>query len=342
MQLCLFIFLVILVICTNSALCLRRTKCHLLALEGGGTNGAFEAGAFQAMVELMQADDIKYDVIAGVSAGAINGIIASSSKIGNEKEAAKNMRDIWYNIRSGDLFESWFFLGPVRGILDKPSFFDNTPMMKFVQKEFKRIGGHMHRLFTMGIVDAQTGKYLVRNETVGDEHVAEYVTASASVPGVFKYIVHDKHVFIDGGSTDNLNLRGGIAQCKKIVGDDDEAITVDIITCDPFVNIERAGLNDEPSYTIYSRGEEIRGDIKDIWYIKDAIRAFPSINWRYIISPKKSLPNYPLVPLNFNPEIVKKIYKTGYDDATEILKESSGNAKTLSLNARSIKRVKLY
>lgn len=53
---------------------LRKQKCLVLALEGnkqkyigigGGTKGAYHAGVFQAMVELMNPDDVAYDVIAG-------------------------------------------------------------------------------------------------------------------------------------------------------------------------------------------------------------------------------------------------------------------------------------
>ena len=322
---------------------LRKPTCKVLALEGGGTNGAFQVGAFNAMVDLIPPDDIKYDVITGASVGVVNGLAIASSRIGEERVGAKNLFDTWNMMTARNFYDHWFFLGPVRGLLDKGSFLDNSPMGPYIERMFKqKLGGHLQRLFTLGIVDAKTGKYLTFDGTVGDDKIASYVLASASVPGVFQYLVKPDYTYIDGGTTDNLNLRGGIAQCRKIVGDDDSAITIDIILNDPFLNISSEGIDsDTVSYTIYSRANEIRSDIKDVWYVKDAMRAYPNANWRYLISPKEELPNYPVLPLNFDAEVVKKIREIGYKDTSDIIKAGSSNAKAAVFRKKGVKRMKL-
>ena len=51
----------------------ERNKCLALVLEGnkklnaigGGTKGAYEAGAFSGFADILSADDVKYDVISG-------------------------------------------------------------------------------------------------------------------------------------------------------------------------------------------------------------------------------------------------------------------------------------
>ena len=46
--------------------------CHALVLSGGGSNGAWEAGVIWGLVHYGNPDDFKWDVVSGVSAGAIN------------------------------------------------------------------------------------------------------------------------------------------------------------------------------------------------------------------------------------------------------------------------------
>ena len=46
--------------------------CRALALSGGGANGAWEAGIFWGLVNYGDPADFAYDVVTGISAGAIN------------------------------------------------------------------------------------------------------------------------------------------------------------------------------------------------------------------------------------------------------------------------------
>ena len=49
------------------------TRCRALALSGGGAKGAYEAGVLHGFYHNMFEKDIfYYDVVTGVSAGAIN------------------------------------------------------------------------------------------------------------------------------------------------------------------------------------------------------------------------------------------------------------------------------
>ena len=91
-------------------------KCRALALRGGGTKGAYEVGALKAMVEMMQPLEYAYDVIVGVSIGAINAGILSLWKRGEEKYAVKYLEDVWANNAIADFWENWPYLGFVEGI----------------------------------------------------------------------------------------------------------------------------------------------------------------------------------------------------------------------------------
>jgi NTE family protein len=64
---------------------------NVLILQGGGSLGAFACGVCKTFVK----KNIKFDIIAGTSIGAINGAIAAGSKNDNP---AKDLEDFWIEI----------------------------------------------------------------------------------------------------------------------------------------------------------------------------------------------------------------------------------------------------
>ena len=46
-------------------------KCRVLALRGGGVHGFFEIGVLKAFVEKLDPVDVQYDIVSGVSIGAL-------------------------------------------------------------------------------------------------------------------------------------------------------------------------------------------------------------------------------------------------------------------------------
>lgn len=47
-------------------------KCKALVLSGGANRGAYEAGVIHGLSRLLNGTDAYYDVVSGVSAGALN------------------------------------------------------------------------------------------------------------------------------------------------------------------------------------------------------------------------------------------------------------------------------
>ena len=64
-------------------------KCKALVLEGGGDKGAYQAGVIRGMYEAMGKKEGKYDVLSGVSAGAVNALAYSFFEIGDEEKATQ-------------------------------------------------------------------------------------------------------------------------------------------------------------------------------------------------------------------------------------------------------------
>ena len=64
---------------------------NVLVMQGGGSLGAYECGVYKTLVK----HDIKFDIIAGTSIGAVNaGIIVGA----RTDEPAKVLEDFWLSI----------------------------------------------------------------------------------------------------------------------------------------------------------------------------------------------------------------------------------------------------
>jgi predicted acylesterase/phospholipase RssA len=58
--------------------------CHALALSGGANKGAYEAGVIWGLVNALTPEEVRWDVVTGVSAGAMNAAGMSIFEVGNE------------------------------------------------------------------------------------------------------------------------------------------------------------------------------------------------------------------------------------------------------------------
>jgi predicted acylesterase/phospholipase RssA len=158
-------------------------------------------------------------------------LIATYPK-GEERAASIRLTQLWKSIKQEDIFIDWGFPYLVSGFFSKPSFFDSSPERATVEKFFTERQRKLYRRFSVGIADAQDGSYVVVNDTTGVDKLPLYLTGSSAVPGVFKYIVDPPHVYIDGGTLNSLNLRGGIAACQEEFGVDTD-VTIDIVITNP-------------------------------------------------------------------------------------------------------------
>ena len=74
---------------------LKRTRSaiveNVLVMQGGGSLGAFGCGAFKALVK----NNIKIDIAAGTSIGAVNAAIIVGSKSDHPE---KDLEDFWIEI----------------------------------------------------------------------------------------------------------------------------------------------------------------------------------------------------------------------------------------------------
>ena len=67
-------------------------------MSGGGSKGAYEAGALHSIFHTLEAPHGEYDVVSGVSVGAINSAATALFAKGDEKALGDFMLGLWENL----------------------------------------------------------------------------------------------------------------------------------------------------------------------------------------------------------------------------------------------------
>ena len=79
-------------------------KCRALALSGGANYGAWEAGIMWGLTHYGNPEDYTWDVITGVSAGAINTAATAVFDVGDEVNMSQFISDTWANLTTQEIW----------------------------------------------------------------------------------------------------------------------------------------------------------------------------------------------------------------------------------------------
>ncbi len=192
-----------------------------LALQGGGTHGAFTWGVLD---HLLKDGRLAVEGISGTSAGAVNAVmVADGLKRGGPEEARKRLADFWRAASlDGDLpplqravIDHLFALAPKPG---SPTFnwvqawsqylspydvnpLNINPLKDLVERfvDFEGLRADERKIF-IAATNVQTGRlHIFPREKIS----AEAVMASACLPAVFRAVEIDGVPFWDGGYLGN-------------------------------------------------------------------------------------------------------------------------------------------
>lgn len=181
-------------------------KPYGLVLAGGGAKGAYQIGSWKAMREL----GIKFEAVAGVSIGSINGALIASDDY-------KAAIDLWNSVsvsssvKTGEplpdpdnLFgrKNWGVL--FREVL-KNRGFDASPVKDFlkqyIDEEKVRNSGVPLGIVTIQMTQGVTPLELF-TEDIPDGQLIDYLLASSNIP-LANNIGPEGERFLDGGAYDN-------------------------------------------------------------------------------------------------------------------------------------------
>ena len=206
-----------------------------LVLQGGGALGAYEFGAIDALLELMDTIDtpgrsVRLVAVTGVSIGAINAACVVGAR--DRADARKRLNALWSELslqtpnywlgaasRDLALFGVHGFYTPRRDLwnfFDWTNFYDTDPMLGTLAKhvDFASLNAS-GTAFVVTAVDVATGELTrFRNHPHKDEPKTEikpqHVLASGSLPPGFPATPIDGASYWDGGVVDNTPLGDAI------------------------------------------------------------------------------------------------------------------------------------
>lgn len=212
----------------------------VLVLQGGGALGAFQAGVYEALIEL----GIELDWIAGISIGAINAAIIA----GNPRDTAVGkLREFWNGVSSAlpslptadnDWAREWAHLvasGQVaafgvpgfftprfpppmfaeRQTPEAVSLYDTSPLIQTLDRlvDWDRVNSGKVRL-SVGAVAVETGNFRYFDTRI-DTIDARHILASGALPPGLPPVEIDGTWYWDGGLVSNTPLEHVVDAAKE-------------------------------------------------------------------------------------------------------------------------------
>ena len=276
-----------------------------LVLSGGGVKGAYQSGV---LCHLILDLGRQYDILCGVSVGALNCSFLSMFIKEEEKQGFERLLQFWLTVNNDKIWKRWFPFGKLHALWLK-SLFNSQPLIdtvhQYVNLDAIRKSG---RQVSVGAVSLTTGQY--RSFTQDDDSFVDGVLASSAFPSGLKPIFIDGELYTDGGVKHVTPLKEAIN-----LG----ATEVDMILCAPTMSTAPYD-NHSAALKLALRTVDLMSDeITDadlkmaILYNKmaefDSSKKFIPIN---TIRPKLNLVDN---SLEFDPVQIKMMIDKGYEDA---------------------------
>lgn len=289
-----------------------------LVLSGGGSRAAFSVGVLKY---LTQYQNRSWNIITGISSGALLGCYISQHKPENQREATESLEDIWRSIEGNSaIYKHWFprFIPKFVGYISSfylNGLFNTSPLKKLIKNNFnqKKLLESGNRLF-VGAVSAETGKYHFAREY--DNNLLDFIVASAAFPVVFPPVMINNEMWMDGGlATSRQEINFLLEQFNKF-----DITEIDIIATNP--------IDKNINKQIIKKGGAIGVAINVIklYFNEDYFTKFllenidilsPTIKIN-IFLPKERI-NINI--LDFNPKIISNLIKEGFNCAKEIFEK---------------------
>lgn len=269
-----------------------------LVLEGGAMRGMFSAGVIDVLME----NNIEFDAVVGVSAGAAFGCNYKSKQIGRTiRYNMKYIKDPRYCsfrslIKTGDMFGKDFCYNEIPNKLDP---FDNDTFKKNPVE------------FYVVATDINNGKAVYKKLDSADGYGLSYMRASASLPLVSKPVKIDGKELLDGGIADSIPLEFFInkgyeknlvilTQPKDYIKKKNSLMPLMKISLRKYPKLIEAMAN---RHILYNN---------QIKYTEDAEKNGSA----FIIRPSEKLP---IGRLEKDPEVLKAVYDLGRKEAIKNL-----------------------
>jgi len=182
-----------------------------LVLAGGGARGAWEAGFLNHLMGVL---GYSYDVLCGISVGALNAAFLAQFDVSKPPSISANeLTAMWRKFGQRDVYKSWPWYTVLWGFLRgrRPqSVYDSRPLHATTRGvlDAALIANSGHKL-CIGAVELSSGEYRAWRESMSD--IVEGVLASSAVPALFCPVEVDGLLYVDGGVRNMTPLGAAIS-----------------------------------------------------------------------------------------------------------------------------------
>lgn len=281
-----------------------------LALSGGSAKGAFQVGVLKRW---MGDEGIDYDIMCGVSVGALNIAGLAMSPLGQPRDAIARVEELWRTkINPRAVFDRWRPFGRLHA-LKRSSVYDSSPLRRLVRDSFdSNLIRQSGRQLAVGATCIETGEF--RYGRQDDPLFNDWVLASSSCPVLMEPVEIDGMLWCDGGIRHMTPLRQAIR-----MGADE----VDVIMCNnpqltsPWNSTGRAAIPDYLLRTIDLLSDQIlRADLQLVGLMNDVV--VRSDKHRHVkvrvVCPRERLITD---TLDFDPKEIARLIEMGYHGSLE-------------------------
>lgn len=182
--------------------------CHLLALSGGGSFGAVEAGMLDSLVtrEIVPS---RFDVITGISAGGLNA--GFLYHFDNVTDALPHMKTIYETTKTVDVYTSDVF-----GIFSRWSIYDNSPLENTLIQVLQHTTPASHPpIVLLGASNVLTEHLDVfRFDTLSFEDKINALMSTTAIPLAFPPRAWNNQLYVDGGVISNEMITQAIGEME--------------------------------------------------------------------------------------------------------------------------------
>ena len=158
-----------------------------LVLSGGGAKGAFQVGVEKYMREVK---GYSWDIIAGVSVGALNGTMLAMGK-------EHRLEALWKTICNNQVYSGKFnVMTAIKLLLGAKSVYSNDPLASIIEREVEP--EKIVKDLRIGTVSLKTGRYTIYRGD--DPNIKKAVLASTVLPIVWppQWVSEECQMMVDG------------------------------------------------------------------------------------------------------------------------------------------------
>ena len=311
-----------------------------LVLSSGGAKASWQVGACEHLIVERR---YWFDVITGVSAGAVNGATLAQAHDPKELESElAHLRSVWLGIRDPDVYRRRWrgALGVALG--RRPSLYDTSPLRRVLETHIDplRVATSPVRL-RVGYVDLLSGQY----RTAGNDHPAlrDVVLASCSLPLLFPPtpLANGQELGVDGAIGTSTPLFDALTALAELPPSGDEPDEVWVVVTPPRGRFPEPPARSRPAMALRSLSRLIDGLVDGLIDgvlargIKQAagtgVLARP-VNVR-VLHPREELRG---VSLRFHPERSQAWYEDGLRTAREV--SAQPETRSVEVRTRSSRR----